>query len=296
MTLVEAHLACIALLSLDLVARALRIQLLVRGLGRRLSFRHAVVVNAIGDAAAALTPLRFAGEPMRLAVMMRYAVPAAVAVVAIGIEVVTMWPVIIMFALWLGWRFAPAWLEQAAPQLAEGAEDALPWVIVVVMITAIAWVFARRFIPRLAMGARRPVLRGIAAAKRMPPLILIATVPLTLANLIGRVGVLVVLTRTLPDPPAAGLVAVGSFLLLYSQIYLPTPSGAGAVDLGLIGGAAGQLGAARHALLVTWRFYTTFVAIGLGVLFAVRLFGRDVWRKVFVRSRKTSRGGIDATG
>lgn len=285
MTLVEAHLACVALLVLDLVGRALRIQLLVRGLGRRLGFRHAVVVNAIGDAAAALTPLRFAGEPMRLAVMMRYGVPAAVAAVAIGIEVATMWPVIILFALWLGWQFAPTWLEQAAPQLAEGAEEALPWVIGVVTITAIAWVVASRVIPRLSFGTRRPILRAVAAAKRMPPWILVAVVPLTLANLIGRVGILVVLTRTLPEPPPAGLVAIGSFLLLYSQIYLPTPSGAGAVDLGLIGGAAGQLGAARHALLVTWRFYTTVVAIGLGVLFALRLFGTDAWRRVFVRSR-----------
>lgn len=286
MTMLEAHLACVALLALDLIGRALRIQLLVRGLGARLTFRQSIAVNAIGDAAAAVTPLRFAGEPVRLAVMVKYGVPTATALVAIGLEVLTMWPVIILAAILLGLRYAPTWLEHAAPQLAEGAEDALPWVLLIVLITVATWVLARRFVPRASSGARRSVLRAIVAVRRIPPVVLLATVPLTLANLIGRVGILVVLTRTVADPPPAGLVAIGSFLLLYSQIYLPTPSGAGAVDLGLIGGAAGQLGGARHALLVLWRFYTTIVAISLGAVLAVRVFGADAWSRLLRRARE----------
>jgi hypothetical protein len=38
-----------------------------------------------------------------------------------------------------------------------------------------------------------------------------------------------VLALTLPDPPPMGPLALGSFALLYSQLVLPTPSGAGAV-------------------------------------------------------------------
>jgi uncharacterized membrane protein YbhN (UPF0104 family) len=282
----EAHLACVALLLLDLVGRALRIQILVRGLGARLGFLQAVTVNAIGDAAAGLTPLRFAGEPVRLAVLMRYGVAAHVGVVAIGIEVITMWPVIILFAAWLSWRFAPAWLEQAAPQLAEGLDEALPWVLLVALLTVATWVIARRFIPKLRTSLKRSLLRAIAAARRLSPLTLLATVPLTLANLAGRVGILIVLTRMLSEPPPAGLVALGSFLLLYSQLYLPTPSGAGAVDLGFIGGAAGALGPARRTLLLAWRFYTTILPIALGVVLALHLFGRHAAARLLGRRRR----------
>ena len=64
-------------------------------------------------------------------------------------------------------------------------------------------------------------------------------------NLATRVAILPVLALTLADPPAMGPLAVGSFALLYSQLVLPTPSGAGAVELGFLGGAAGDLGSGR---------------------------------------------------
>ena len=52
---------------------------------------------------------------------------------------------------------------------------------------------------------------------------------LTLVNLGARVAILPVLVSTLPDPPPLGAVTMASFALLYSQLILPTPSGAGAV-------------------------------------------------------------------
>ena len=78
-------------------------------------------------------------------------------------------------------------------------------------------------------------------------------------NLATRVAILPVLALTLPIPPAMGPLAVGSFALLYSQLVLPTPSGAGAVELGFLGGAAGDLGSGEGWLLLAWRFYTNGV-------------------------------------
>ena len=94
----------------------------------------------------------------------------------------------------------------------------------------------------MARQLRRPVRRAFVYWRRMPRWPLLASLPLSLINLVTRVAILSVLALTLPDPPALGPMALGSFALLYSQLILPTPSGAGAVELGFLGGAAGDLG------------------------------------------------------
>jgi len=71
--------------------------------------------------------------------------------------------------------------------------------------------------------------------------------------------------------------------LLYSQLFLPTPSGAGVVDLGLLAGAAGDVGPGEVELLVWWRFYTSVVGILLGGWAAVRVFGWAAVRHAFRR-------------
>ena len=107
--------------------------------------------------------------------------------------------------------------------------------------------------------------------RRMPRWPLVASIPLSFLNLATRVAILPVLALTLPSPPALGPLAVGSFALLYSQLVLPTPSGAGAVELGFLGGAAGDW-AGEGWLLLAWRFYTN----GIGVLLGVALAGRTL--------------------
>ena len=59
---------------------------------------------------------------------------------------------------------------------------------------------------------------------------------MSFVNLATRVAILPVLALTLPNPPALALLIVGSFALLYGQLILPTPAGAGAVELGFLGG------------------------------------------------------------
>ena len=93
--------------------------------------------------------------------------------------------------------------------------------------------------------------------RRMPRWPLVASIPLSVIPIATRIALLPVLALTLPSPPPIGPVIFGSFALLYSQMVLPTPSGAGVVELGFLGGAAGELGEGQGWILLAWRFYTT---------------------------------------
>jgi uncharacterized membrane protein YbhN (UPF0104 family) len=260
--------------------RAWRIQWIIEGLGHRIGFWDSFVLNAYGDAACALTPLRIGGEPARLAGMLQSRVPAPAAFVAISLEVLAAWPVILLAAGWLVWRYAPEWWETAAPRLARTAGDAWPWVVLVGGLSVMVWWYARRVASPSVRHVRRPVRRALVYWRRMPLWPLVASLPLSLLNLASRVAILPVLAMTLPTPPDLGPMLVGSFALLYSQLVLPTPSGAGAVELGFLGGAAGDLGSRAGWLLLAWRFYTNGVGVLLGVGLAAHAYGWPALRRL----------------
>jgi uncharacterized membrane protein YbhN (UPF0104 family) len=281
MTALQAHLLCVGLVAADLLARAWRIQWIVQGLGRRVSLWDSFVLNAFGDAACALTPLRLGGEPARLAGMLRSRVPAPAAFVAISLEVLAAWPVIIVAAGWLAWRYAPAWWAEVGPRLTVAAERAWPWVLAVAILSLLAWRAARRAVGSPAVRQlRRPVKRAMVYWRRMPRWPLIASIPLSFINLATRVAILPVLALALPSPPPMGPLILGSFALLYSQLILPTPSGAGAVELGFLGGAAGDLGSDEGWLLLAWRFYTNGIGVILGVALAAQVYGWPALREL----------------
>jgi uncharacterized membrane protein YbhN (UPF0104 family) len=282
-TAVQAHLVCLALVAIDLLARAWRIQWIVRGLGHRITLRDSFVLNAFGDAACALTPLRIGGEPARLAGMLQSRVPATAAFVALSLEVLVGWPVVIVAAGWLIWRYAPEWWLLAGPRLSAAAEHAWPWVVLVVVLSIVAWRTARRVASPAARQLRRPVKRALVYWRRMPRWPLVASIPLSLINLVTRVALLPVLALTLPTPPELGPLMVGSFALLYSQLVLPTPSGAGAVELGFLGGAAGDLGEQEGWLLLAWRFYTNGIGVLLGIGLAAQVYGWPALRRLVGR-------------
>src|SRR5262249_22333220 len=219
MTLLQARLVCGALIAADNAARAWRIQWIIQGLGHRISFWDSFVLNAFGDAACALTPLRIGGEPARLAGMLRSRVPATAAFVAISLEVLAAWPVIIVAAGWLIWQYAPAWWTLAGPRLEAAAQAAWPWVVVVIVASVVAWRAARR-VTSPVKHLRRPIRRALVYWRRMPRWPLIASIPMTFVNLATRVAILPVLALTLPAPPELGPLTVGSFALLYSQLIL----------------------------------------------------------------------------
>jgi hypothetical protein len=66
-------------------------------------------------------------------------------------------------------------------------------------------------------------------------------------------------------------VMVGSFALIYSQLLLPTPAGAGGVEIGFVAGFASSLSGAEVAsLLVTWRLFSLVLPAGLGGVLLLR--------------------------
>jgi len=156
-------------------------------------------------------------------------------------------------------------------------------VLAVVVASVLAWRAARKVASPAAHQLRRPIKRAMVYWRRMPRWPLVASIPMSFLNLATRVAILPVLALTLPSPPAMGPLALGSFALLYSQLLLPTPSGAGAVELGFLGGAAGDLGSGEGWLLLAWRFYTNGIGVILGVALAGRIYGWPALRRLVGR-------------
>jgi uncharacterized membrane protein YbhN (UPF0104 family) len=84
-----------------------------------------------------------------------------------------------------------------------------------------------------------------------------------------------ILALSLPTPPDPAAVWLGSFLLTYGQLVLPTPAGVGLVELGFLGGAAGEF-RGELGLLMAWRWWATVLPALLGLVVAWQLRGRLV--------------------
>jgi uncharacterized membrane protein YbhN (UPF0104 family) len=279
-----AHLACVALVAVDFVARTWRTQLFLRALGHPLTFGAVFVQSGIGETASSLTPLRAGGEPARVWVMTRQGVPRRAGVVCVGIELVATSAVIALIAVVLAVTVAPEWWAAAGPGLVRSATGRWPWLAVVGAATLAVWLAVRRLRPDLLHAARDELAATRGHLRDIPSWMYLAQVPLTVLNVGARVAVLPVLASTLEQPPPLAATVMGSFALLYAQAFVPTPAGAGAVDAGFLGGAAGNLGDAEAALLLAWRAYTTGLGTLLGVLLAIWRFHGSVLRYILRRS------------
>ncbi|HWN19079.1 MAG TPA: lysylphosphatidylglycerol synthase transmembrane domain-containing protein [Gemmatimonadales bacterium] len=280
MSPVAAHGVCLSLVILDFLVRAWRIQWIMKGLGSPLALRDAFVVNAFGDAANALTPMRLGGEPARVAGMMRTGARMTAVLVGITLEAVISRVVLIAVASWLIWRYAPAWWATAGPGLRNSASNAWPWIVLAMVVGILLWRYTQRAVSPATRRLRRPLRRVLVYLRRMPRWPLVASLPLSVIPMATRIAILPVLVLTLPSPPPMGPVVFGSFALLYSQMVLPTPSGAGVVELGFLGGAAGPLGEGQGWILLAWRFYTNGLGMLVGVWLALSIYGWPVLRRV----------------
>src|SRR3989442_11860837 len=86
------HFLALALLALDSLFRAWRIQLAAWTAGGRLSFSDAFRLNLYGEAASQLTPNRLGGEPARFLGLAEAGLRPGMALVAIGVEGAGEWP------------------------------------------------------------------------------------------------------------------------------------------------------------------------------------------------------------
>lgn len=260
-----------------------------------MDFRYVFTVNVASDAAASLTPLRLGGEPVRFAGIMNGGLSVSDTIALIGVEGTMEYTTVIVVAAVIVSAFGAQWWATTRGHLIPAAHRALPWLAGLLVAGFGVLLALRRFAPKLFVHVHGTLRETLRNARRVPAWSIAISIPLTAIHILARIAVLPVLMMTLSNPPPMGAVWVGSFALLYGQLFLPTPAGAGAVDLGFLNGAAGDAG--RHAtqLLVVWRFYTTVTGVLLGVMFGVPHYGAQI-RRWHLRRRMTRRNlGHDST-
>src|SRR5438045_7887561 len=122
------HLLALTLLGVDCVVRAWRIQLATWTAGGRLSFSDAFRLNLYGEAASALTPNRLGGEPARFLGLTESGLRPVTALVAIGVEVASEWPVFGLVAASRLIYCVPDWHIHARAWLQRHRAGDLVWV------------------------------------------------------------------------------------------------------------------------------------------------------------------------
>lgn len=305
----SVHLTCAALVAADLVARSWRTQLLVHGVGHQLSFTRSFAINSFGDAAATLTPLRLAGQPARVLALVHDGVPLDATLVALGVEAVITYATVAICAILLVVGALPDWQHTLGRATADAGGTIGPWLLAGVLLVAGAWFAASRLAARrrrrgalraadgaaadgaaadgaAADGGERPSpLRRLSAMwsllASVPLRAALLAIPLSIVNVMARVALLPVLAQLLPTPPAWGAAWLGSFALLYGQLVVPTPAGAGIVDAGFLAGAQAAGDTAAAGTLLWWRLYSSGVGLVLGLVLGAPRYGvRPVIRAV----------------
>lgn len=266
----SGHVACAALVAADLFARSLRLRWLTGGTGHSLSLWSALRTNLFADAGATLSPMRLAGEPARIAGMRLAGVPLPATVATIAWELIAAWPTVLLISAILFYAYAPTWWNESGPELLRHAGESFPIIGVIVAAMLASVVVARRLRPKLPARVIEPLAMLRTSWRAMPLSRVLASVPLSAVNVLSRTALLPILAVTLPNPPQPASLWIGSFLLVYGQLIIPTPAGAGAVELGFMSGAAGDVGGSM-SVLIAWRWWTNGVPALLGVLAVLHL-------------------------
>lgn len=286
--LITRHLAALGLIALDVAVRAVRLHLLVPGTDG-VSLWRAITVNAYGEAAAAVTPARLGGDPARFLGLRRAGVDAPGALAALGTERLIVWALLAATAVTLGVAFADRGASAVRRLIGLATtREARVLVTLAIGLAAASAALAHRYRHRLPAEATLSVAQAWRRARGLAWPVVAGATALTAVSMMARIAILPVLVAAHPgiDP---GAVALGSFALLYGQLFLPTPGGAGAVELGFVGGFAGTLQTGELArLLVAWRIYTLILGAALGGV----LLARDSWGWLGPSRRYSSRSSV----
>lgn len=254
------HAICAGLVLLNMVVRTWRTQVIFSGLQHPVGFVDVATANLAGDTAAAITPLRFGGIPAQVAFFQRIGTPPQRAVPTLLVESILLYPVYAVIGSALALSAGLEWLQL----LRTAGSSAGRYLAIVIGLFVVGWLLvliARRAAPKRSSDVGRSLREGMALVRGMGWRTPLATVPLTVLDVLTRVALLPVLAMNIPGAPPADVLAIASFAMLYGQIAMPTPGGAGIVDLGLMGGAAGDLGAGAGGVVFWWRMYTAGVHI-----------------------------------
>lgn len=287
LSIVAAQAICAGLVAVDQLSKTWRVQALARGLGYRTAFARVFAFNVTSDASASLTPLRAGGEPVRFAGILYCGLSVPDTLALMGVEGMLEYTTVLAIAAYISSAYLGVWWAITRARLVPAMHRALPWIAATVVGGLALLALMHRMAPerfRSVGGTFRTTLRS---ARRIKPWTIAVSLPLTALHVVARLAVLPVLVLALPAVPHLGAVWFGSFALLYGQMFVPTPAGAGAVNVGFLNGASGYVGADTTELLIVWRFYTTVTGIILGLVFGVPYYGNAVRR--WLLRRRTER-------
>jgi hypothetical protein len=124
----------------------------------------------------------------------------------------------------------------------------------------------------------RALGKAMRIARTTPLHAIVWCTVLSVVSLVARVGVLPVLAAPRSEA-SVGVLALVSFLLIHGQIAIPTPAGAGPIELAFLTGVAG-ISTGAGAVLGWWRLYTTVLPIVAGFVLAAAVFGRGIVRRL----------------
>ena len=183
-------------------------------------------------------------------------------------------------------RYGADWWHTIAnlnPHLLRGVVIILA-VAAVIVVSFLLWRRKRPAMPNDATIRREGLGELDRDLLRFPPRLLVLCLLLSGVSLAARVGILPVVALASPNSPTLGAATVASLALLYGQLVLPTPSGAGPIDVAVLGGASGVTLAAGKVLGV-WRLYTTVLPIAVGLLAGSLAYGRAILSLIPRRGR-----------
>ena len=269
------HLLSLALLAIDCVVRAWRIQLAVWTAGGRLSFSDALRLNLYGEAASQLTPNRLGGEPARFLGLAEAGVRPVAALVAIGVEVASEWPVFLIAGAALIAYYVPDWQDAARNWLHRHRAGEL-LIIELIALLVLVTVYLLQRLTRSGMirhRVRRQWRVAWAHVRRAPRWALAAGALLTMISVAARALILPALAWAHLERPPFGQMFFGALALLHAPLIVPLPSGGGGLEVAFLNGFAGDFGARQLTMLLLWRFYTAILLTVIGVFALVRSVG-----------------------
>lgn len=270
-----SHLLALALLGVDCIVRAWRIQLAVWTAGGRLSFRDAFRLNLYGEAASQLTPNRLGGEPARFLGLSEAGVRPVTGIVAIGVEVAAEWPVFLIAGVALVAYYVPDWRDAARAWLHRHRAGELLTVEIIALLVLLTIYLLQR-LTRSGMirhRVRRQWRVAWAHVRRAPRWALGAGALLTVISVAARALILPALAWSLPGRPPLGRMFFGALALIHAPLVVPLPSGGGGLEVAFLNGFAGDFGSHQVTMLLLWRLYTAVLLTVLGVYALVRHVG-----------------------
>ncbi|PYP15609.1 MAG: hypothetical protein DMD52_10070 [Gemmatimonadetes bacterium] len=269
------HLLALALLAIDCLVRAWRIQLATWTAGARLSFGDAFRLNLYGEAASQLTPNRLGGEPARFLGLTEAGLRPVTGLVAIGVEVACEWPVFLAAFAALFVYYVPDWRDAAGVWLRRHRAGELVTIEIIALVVLLGVYLLQRLV-RSGMvrhRVRRQWRVALAHVRRAPRWALGAGALLTVVSVAARALILPALAWGMPGRPPLNQMFFGALALIHAPLVVPLPSGGGGLEVAFLQGFAGDFGAAQVRILLWWRFYTALLLTALGVAVLVRQLG-----------------------